>query len=76
METLNIPVDPIENVERLMAVARESAEQLGKAVEIIRERDKQIDIAINALLELSMTGSRVAADALVAMKAEHDKSRG
>ena len=76
METLSIPVDPIENVERLMVVARESAEQLGKAVGIIRERDKQIDIAINALLELSMAGSKVAADALIAMKAEHDKSRG
>lgn len=75
MET-TIPIDPVENVERLMAVARESAEQLGVAVGIIRERDKQIDIAINALLELSMTGSRVAADALIAMKAEHDKNRG
>jgi hypothetical protein len=57
-----------------MTVAKESAEQLAGAIKIIKERDKQIDIAINALLELSMSGSRVAADALVAMKTEHDKT--
>jgi len=66
-------MDAIANVESLMDVTRQTQEQLAVAIKIIKARDRQIDIAISALFDLSIAGNQSAGEALLAMKAEHDK---
>jgi hypothetical protein len=71
METL--PLTPIENVDRLMAVAQESAEELKKAIMIIRSRDRIIAVAIDALTEIGKKGDPAAIKALGDMRAIHQE---
>lgn len=69
METL--PLTPIENIDRLMSVAQASAQELSKAVAIIRSRDKIIEVALEALTELAETGNPTAINAIADMREIH-----